>query len=54
MRATYLIRFAQVKEDFRLAELRGICRAEGITFPEADLPTYSTRVRRGATFIVLC
>lgn len=40
----YLIRFAQVREDFRLAELRGICRAEDIVFPESDVSTYSTCV----------
>lgn len=42
----YLVRFAQIKEDFRLAELRAICNAEGIVFPEKESDTYSTAVRR--------
>lgn len=42
----YLVRFAQIKEDFRLAELQAICNAEGIVFPEKESASYSTAVRR--------
>lgn len=41
---TFLIRFAQIKEDFRLAELQAICSAEGINFPEKEIATYSPAV----------
>lgn len=41
---TYLVRFAQIKEDFRLAELRAICDAEGIVFPEKESASYSAAV----------
>jgi tRNA (guanine10-N2)-methyltransferase len=37
----YLIRFAQVKEDFRLEELRSICSTVNVKFPEQ--PGYSVQ-----------
>lgn len=40
----YLVRFIQVREDFRLEELRAICLAEEVIFPEDDIHTYSTFV----------
>lgn len=40
----YLIRFAQIREDFRLDELRAICLTVGIEFPEEDVVSYSTQV----------
>lgn len=40
----YLVRFAQIKEDFRLDELRSICSTCAVPFPEADTSSYSTSV----------
>lgn len=41
---TFLIRFAQIREDFRLVELRAICEYFHIRFPEIDVQYYSLDV----------
>ena len=40
----YLVRFAQIREDFRIEELRSICKVVGVNFPEQDVSTYSLSV----------
>ena len=49
----YLVRFVQVREDFRLEETRAICRTFGIEFPEEDAQRYSSTVLQ-STFSFFC
>jgi hypothetical protein len=47
MAKKYLVRFAQIREDFRIEELRSICKVVGVTFPEQDVSTCSLSVIHG-------
>lgn len=40
----YLIRFVQIREEFRLDELKAICVLKKIPFPETDALSYSHEV----------